>query len=295
MQMYTWALGRGKTWDELSHVTSSSSISPGWDPVISLSSSETEEDKEKGKEKDKQPEKEKDKEKDKDTEQSKQPRKKWRKLAPAGGDIIVMGKGRAWTAGEEQLLRAYIDQNKGPAFIVKQHPTWSLSTVKKAIMKLKSGKVLRNYKGQPGKFGVAQQDVVAATLAASSSSLRTIASELQTQTGTSVCRSSVSRFMKRQGQRSVKKVRAFRLQAVHRERRLVFARTLLARLRLTTRRVHGKCLPAARLAHIVFSDEKLFRQEKAGHSTQNERLWIKKDDSKRALLQAGSRDLRMEQ
>ena len=92
----------------------------------------------------------------------------------------------------------------------------------------------------------------------------------------------------------MKKEKTFRLTVRNVERRREWCRKMLDMLKFggSKMRVAGKRPRGVCLEHIVWSDEKLRRQE-GKHSTQNARAWVSADGpSKRQLLSSGSKELR---
>ena len=64
-----------------------------------------------------------------------------------------MGRGQGWSHDQEQLLKAYVHGGHKASWICQQQTGWSISTVRKAIDKVKAGIPLRQWKGSKKKVG----------------------------------------------------------------------------------------------------------------------------------------------
>eukprot|EP00971_Amphidinium_carterae_P239019 4744817-Amphidinium_carterae.1 len=205
-----------------------------------------------------------------------------------------MGRGASWSDGDIGILEAYIAQGVGPTRIHQMHPAWSLDSIKKAVSRLKKGVEMNRYKGRAVKF----TGVVAESADASSSagkSLKAMKAEAAEQ-GVAVHKTTIWRHLKKT-KKCVRKVKTFAISTVNKGARKAFCERTLARLHLGIGRVRtrGKQPVGLSLRHVVFSDEKLFRQLHSP-TTQNSRSWIPATTTKKAVAATteGSEQLRMQ-
>ena len=198
-----------------------------------------------------------------------------------------MGRGQAWGQGDLGILKAYIRANKGPKHIQGQHPEWPLPSIKKAVPKMKAGKEMNQYKGRPSAISGDAATTVAS--AVENRSLAQIQRQLSDQGVATNMAAVYGHLRSKVKERSVKKVKTFRLTTRNVERRKEWCLRMLDMLKLggSKLRVAGRRPRGVSLDHVVWSDEKLFHQEGKRSA------WVScYGPSKRQQLASGSTELR---
>ena len=104
-----------------------------------------------------------------------------------------MGRGASWSPEDLAALHCYIEAGKGPAYVAAHRPDWSLSSIKKAMAKIRQDQVMGRYKGRKTKFDTPEIKEYLDERAKAGDSLANIQAGLQEKFGVSVCRSTVSR------------------------------------------------------------------------------------------------------
>ena len=104
-----------------------------------------------------------------------------------------MGRGVGWSPEALAALHCYIQAGKGPAYVAARRTDWSLSSIKKAMAKIRRDQVMGRYRGRKTKFDTPEIKEYLDERAMAGDSLANIQAGLQEQFGVSVCKSTVSR------------------------------------------------------------------------------------------------------
>ena len=104
-----------------------------------------------------------------------------------------MGRGVGWSPEDLAARHCYVEAGKGPAYVAAHRPDWSLSSIKKAMAKIRQDQVMGRYKGRKTKFDTPEIKEYLDERAKAGDSLANIQAGLQEQFGVSVSRSAVSR------------------------------------------------------------------------------------------------------
>ena len=187
-----------------------------------------------------------------------------------------MGRGPGWSSDDLCKMQCYVADNVPPKEICRLNPEWKYPTVRKAYWKIKAGKPMNQYKGRPRTATTAEavDAVKEAVNADPKASLSVLAR------GAGLTRSSTYRLLREELElKSYRQCKVRKLQQSQKDARVTWCHRFLLR---QMNRFHCKMRPL-KLAHVFWSDEKIFRCLSTSTSTQNRRFWSAEATKKAAV------------
>lgn len=192
---------------------------------------------------------------------------------------LRMGRGVGWSDEDIKKMEAYVISNLGPLEVSRRHTDWPLSSIKKLYARLKRGEPATKYKGRAPKHGEEKKAALDELVEENPRTSVAQMTQLLKDKGHPMSWSAVRLHMKKQHS-PFKPVKRQRISDKNRVMRKTFCQKMLLRLQAKDgRRLLSKVRPL-KLAHIVFSDEKLFKCE-PDICSQNNRVWLKSDKKKK--------------
>ena len=187
-----------------------------------------------------------------------------------------MGRGAGWSEAEWAVLREQWSLGENAAKIQEKLPHRPVSSIRKALIRLKRGQPRRSAAARWGQRTMkitqaAVQRAQEVLVRSPKISIRGLGREV------GLTRPTAYRLMRNHLQlKPLRLVVSQRLTHKNKAARLAFCKMMLTRLSLKRCHLRGKGPQPLDLSQIIFTDEKLFRCENAP-VPQNQRLWVDAD------------------